>query len=1056
MELLHVLIGFIFIIAANSNNLPFGRLQGTRCDLEAVRSANSFHLHSILSELSNTTFFRLARVDLTDSNNPICEQFEDKQELLCGKKKNQFDFKNKSKFPQTDDDHSCNVESNNESNQKSSEIEFVITNEEDLAQNEFYSNSCKDEIPSNFWHDLCKSDSTTTFVNLAVNPERNTGYKGSAIWKAIYEQNCLSKNDHGDKCLEELVLNRLLSGWHASVSTHIAKEYSFKNGKWVSNIEKFMELVGNYPERIENIHFTFVVLLRALFKAKNSLGNFSFKIGHNEKVDEMTVKLMNHLIDSSVMSLCAPVFYAFDETQLFSYSNALSNKKALAIQFKKIFKNITKIVGCVKCQRCKLHAKVFIHGIGTALKILLTNSENYDWLSRDDIVALVNTLFQLSESLDYTQHFLYNLNVGKENENKKKTENKSNLSDVEIAIKLISELSNSKSSLINKEFEGELIREVFLGNEKLITLAKYFNGENFVQHAKNLLEKNDTKENNNVNNEYDAIIVGGGLAGLAATIAAADRGARILLLDKMPRVGGNSAKASSGINFSPPDDRNLFLNDTLLSASDAGNHKLSEIIVKESYDTINWFTNRTGIIWEEIPGLLGGHSNARTMRPKKGLTGAEIIASALGVIKRLPNVIIKTNTTVIELLIENQNIRGVKTLTGEVFKSNSVILATGGFGFSSIDNKLLPEIRGDLLSFPTTLGSHTTGDGIQMGLNIGADTIDMEYIQLHPTGFIDPKNRKSTTKTLCAELLRGVGGLILNKFGHRFVNELGTRKEVVDAMLNERKISNEEDSFWIILSEEMGKKASIHVKMYESMGLLTKLNLVEISDKLGISKDNFITEINNYNDKPDNFSKSLKPSTPIDTSENSFFYIGEIVPVIHYTMGGLKIDEYGRVLKSKKVSGSDSVKENDNSNKDLIIPGLYAIGEVSGGTHGKNRLGGNSLLECTVFGRIVGNHIPINNRNSNKLLNENKTEENNNKLFTIDEVAKHNNENDCYVILFGNVFNMSGYSKEHPGGEESILKICGKDGTDQFETVHSRELLENSGFEKIGKINTIN
>ncbi|CAE7296207.1 AERO1 [Symbiodinium pilosum] len=172
--------------------------------------------------------------------------------------------------------------------------------------------------------------------------------------------------------LYERVLYRLLSGWHASTSLSIAKNYyapgTKQKGAWSPNLERFMKDIGEHPERVKNLHFSFVVLLRAVKRAAPYLQSYSFNTG-DEKEDGMTKLLMSRLLDSQLLSLCSPLFEAFDETRLF---NAPSEQRSLLKrQFKSVFRNITELVDCVQCQRCRLHAKLFSLGLGTDAWIVL-------------------------------------------------------------------------------------------------------------------------------------------------------------------------------------------------------------------------------------------------------------------------------------------------------------------------------------------------------------------------------------------------------------------------------------------------------------------------------------------------------------------------------------------------------------------------------------------------------------------------------------------------------------------------------------------------------------
>jgi succinate dehydrogenase/fumarate reductase flavoprotein subunit len=214
----------------------------------------------------------------------------------------------------------------------------------------------------------------------------------------------------------------------------------------------------------------------------------------------------------------------------------------------------------------------------------------------------------------------------------------------------------------------------------------------------------------------------------------------------------------------------------------------------------------------------------------------------------------------------------------------------------------------------------------------------MEQVQVHPTGFVDPANPSSPLKFLAPELLRGEGGILL-RHGERFVNEMETRDNVAKAMTSSTPTS-ESPKQWdvqLVLDEGTYNATKSHVGFYISKGLVKKTTISELGS-------NALASIVQYSraatqDATDGFNRkffqgwSLKDPTP-----ESVVYVATVTPVIHYTMGGALINEKSEVLRKD----------------DTRIEALWAAGEVTGGVHGRNRLGGSSLLECVVFGRIAG------------------------------------------------------------------------------------------------------
>jgi len=447
---------------------------------------------------------------------------------------------------------------------------------------------------------------------------------------------------------------------------------------------------------------------------------------------------------------------------------------------------------------------------------------------------------------------------------------------------------------------------------------------------------------------YDCIIVGSGLAGLTAAIVAHKQNHTVLLVEKEDRLGGNSAKATSGINLvNTPlqssknicDNSDLFLHDTIISSigcleSDGSlsqGPKLCHRLAEYS-DQARLFLEDLGNIWIDVV-LCGGHSVARTHRASFGHkehskirnTGWEITQSLIAYLKKHADTIhVVTSTKVIDL---NCNMDAGGLVTGvTVHDMNSskttryalskgdgsrVILATGGF---SANKDLIVSVTdtGTHAARGTTNGAFAQGDGLEIASRHGASLVDMNYIQLHPTGFTDPKNPSSDHKFLAPEALRGFGARLIDpNTGKRFVDELATRERVTDGILS---LAGSNQTAIMVFTENCAKQFGKQLLgFYLSKGLIqTSESMTELASELVVP---CVEGFDGYNDT---------------------VYYCFVTPVIHYTMGGLRINRAGQVL--------------DTTGRP--IPRLYAAGEVTGGLHGKNRLGGNSLLECVVFGMI--------------------------------------------------------------------------------------------------------
>merc|ERR1712056_90466 len=272
-----------------------------------------------------------------------------------------------------------------------------------------------------------------------------------------------------------------------------------------------------------------------------------------------------------------------------------------------------------------------------------------------------------------------------------------------------------------------------------------------------------------------------------------------------------------------------------------------------------------------------------------------------------------------------------------------VIFASGGFGADFGADSLLAMYRPDLLHLPTTNGEHCTGDGIKMGEAIGAKTVDLGWVQVHPTGLVKPDDADAKIKFLAAEALRGVGGLILDKNGKRFANELGRRDYVTGEMWKNKP------PFRLVLNKAASDEIMWHCKHYTGRGVMKFYETgAKLAEDMGVPLQTLVDETEKHyqaakktEKDPDGGSWPAYPSgkswdepsgktgsgkkfyhniIPGSAVKDQEFYVAIITPVIHYCMGGLEIDE-----------NSACVNEQGKA-----IPGLYAAGEVAGGVHGKD------------------------------------------------------------------------------------------------------------------------
>ena len=1092
-----------------------GAVGDATCDVEEVERANEAQLHSILSELTNTTYFRLFQVDLKrtckfwgrDEGRGDADAVRD-AEPSCSAPKSPFgeaaaDGSSAiSEPPKTmcslDLEHKDGVGAMFRSPLTDSVDRTISTPEaRALTSIDEPDTDCSDEELPTFWMDMCHKfapEEQTEYVNLQLNPERWTGYNGSHVWRAIYEENCLkSALSVDDMCYEERVLYRLLSGMHSSINIHIAlnskpPRRAAGEAEWGSDPKKFVENFAKHPDRLKNLHFSFVVLLRALRKAAPALSRIDVRIGQDSEEDLRTQALMSRLLESHILSSCRDVFGAFDEKSLFRDVQSTLNVESgtigeasellapvsLKSQFKDIFLNISEVMDCISCQKCKLHGKLQLLGLGTALKVLLLPEDLLDSsLNKQEVVALINTIAKFSHAIRKVPDLM---NSARQEALQSSAASGSDFTvnedgtasnPLDAAISALA--THVKSGVLATELEDAIMGALLEDDPKISVLAKYYAESmplRFVEHSLRALGKPPLATGAGDDEPVDLVVVGGGLAGLTASLTVLDRGGRVTLVEKEAYVGGNSQWASSGINGvikssfeGNPDSVDAYADDCEKSSFGNGNGRSGldpetvehiPTLTSKAGQTIEWLRRRVGADLTLL-SRLGGHSHARTYRPTEGMAGSSLVFALKGKCEEYLQsgrfkIVKKARVTAADTDADGR-INGVRWTPSDddhgrenVIKGRHVLLATGGYSNDKFgDDALLNKFAPHLAKFATTNTKGTTGDGHKLAFGLGAGAVDMQRVQVHPTGFINPEDERAGTKTLAAELLRGAGGILLARSGERFANELGTR-DYVSARMQE--VDPEKLDFVLLLNEKGANEANKHVPLYMKKNLMTKFDsLADLATWMASRGD--ATEavlratLEEYNanavDGRDVFNKTFFANVPFDLSGP--FYAGRVTPVVHYTMGGVKVDSEGRVLR---MDGSR-------------VDGLFAAGEIIGGVHGKNRLGGNALTECAVFGRLVGASIVVESAASAAAPTPaSKSTPKRDTAVTRDELAKHASALDCWVALYGKVYDFTDFLEDHPAGADAILRYGGGDGTKIFEAVHSKNMLDD--FEPIGTL----
>ena len=484
----------------------------------------------------------------------------------------------------------------------------------------------------------------------------------------------------------------------------------------------------------------------------------------------------------------------------------------------------------------------------------------------------------------------------------------------------------------------------------------------------------------------DVVVVGAGGAGMTAAITATDAGKKVIVVESQPIAGGNSVRSTGGMNAAktPYQDKNEFKEaagvektlataaekfadnatitalaatvksqwdayqanpqgyfdsvelmelDTLIGGKGKNNPELVKALAENSAAAIEWLAS-IGADVKNV-GAFGGASVKRIHRPvnadgKVTAVGAYIVPILE---KNLQdrNVQFLFDTTANEIIMKDGKAVGIKA-TGKdghkvTINAKSVVIATGGFGANAeMVEKYKPELKG----FATTNAEGAQGQGIEMATAVGAATVDMDQIQIHPTVHIEEDGNAH----LITEGLRGDGAILVNAEGKRFYDEVSTRDKVSAAI-----IAQPEKSAWLVVDQSMVDKSAVIAGYIKSGYTVTGATYEELAKAMGVDEATFVSTMNTWN-------QAVEAKSDAEFNRTSFanpltaapYYAIKITPAVHHTMGGIVINPKAEVLNEKGE----------------VISGLFAAGEVTGGVHGANRLGGNAVADFVVFGRISG------------------------------------------------------------------------------------------------------
>ncbi|MBO5544776.1 MAG: flavocytochrome c, partial [Oscillospiraceae bacterium] len=487
--------------------------------------------------------------------------------------------------------------------------------------------------------------------------------------------------------------------------------------------------------------------------------------------------------------------------------------------------------------------------------------------------------------------------------------------------------------------------------------------------------------------DVDVVVVGAGGAGMTAAITASDAGKNVLVLESQGMVGGNSVRSTGGMNAGPtewqqanefgesagvestlakvanyPDNERiqelgaivaeqwaayqenpegyfdsevLFQLDTLIGGGGMNDPALVKKLVESSESAIEFLGQLDPEVILHNVAQFGGASVKRIHRPVdeegKTLSVGAYVVPLLQQNLESRGIELLLNTTAKEILMDSGKAVGVVAENADGVKvtvnAESVIIASGGFG---ANNEMIASIRPELDGFITTNAPGIQGQGIQMAQAVGADTVDLEQIQLHPTVHVE-----GSSAVLITEGLRGDGAILVNQEGERFFDEVSTRDKVSAAEFEQTG-----GYAWLIVDSRMSDASNV-IQGYINKGYAETGETYEaLAEAIGAPAEAFAATMEKWNAcveaKEDADFGRVSFANPLDQAP---YYAIKVQPGIHHTMGGIKINDQAQVI----------------STDGEVIPGLFAAGEVTGGVHGNNRLGGNAVADFVIFGRIAGN-----------------------------------------------------------------------------------------------------
>lgn len=433
----------------------------------------------------------------------------------------------------------------------------------------------------------------------------------------------------------------------------------------------------------------------------------------------------------------------------------------------------------------------------------------------------------------------------------------------------------------------------------------------------------------------DIVVIGAGGAGLSASIKASQGGAKVILLEKQGTAGGNTISATGGLNAAETsvqkkmgiaDSKDQFYKDTMKGGYNLNDEALVKNMVEQAPETVDWLIS-VGVDLSDV-GKMAGSTNSRTHRPQGGAAVGAHMVSVLEKAALNVGVDLRKNSKVLDIIEKDGKAAGVIVeKNGKKYKidAKAVIIATGGFGANP---DMVVRYKANLKGFGTTNHKGATGDAFAWIEKFGGQLTQMDQIQTHPT--VVPANGVMIT-----EAVRGNGAIMVNREGKRFGSEMATRDVMSSAVLAQTGATA------YLVFDTSVRKSLKAIEGYVKKGLLTEGETPEaLAEKLGMPKETLAETITRYNGfvaSGNDADFGRKGSEMPRALNDGPYFAVEVGPAIHHTIGGIVINTKAEVV--------------DASGK--AIPGLYAAGEVTGGVHGGNRLGGNAVADICVYGKIA-------------------------------------------------------------------------------------------------------